>query len=243
MLRCRLEFVQSPIKRQSSEKLRGLLPWYVNGTLAASERQAVEAWLRGSPEARAELAAVQQVCEAARRQPRHVPSPGVQTMVMARVHEQAARRSTLPAPWLRWAWGAAMAAATLLVLWLTIQPGVALQWTVNDGPLTAFRVYRAPAGSAEFALLRELPARPEAQQYTYVDTLLAPWQTYVYRVEGISLAGQSILSQAIAGRAWEALPYQLAILVLSLLAGMLAVRLARQVWDNGWAGGNIPRPV
>jgi hypothetical protein len=142
-----------------------------------------------------------------------------------------ARARPATSPWLAWAWGAAMTAAVLILLWATVQPGIALQWSVSDGGLTGFRVYRAPAGSANFGLLRQVPARPDARQYTYVDTLLVPGQTYVYRVEAVGQSGPLAASPTITGNALTALPYQLAILLTSLIAGYVAVMLARQ-WQG-----------
>ncbi len=45
----------------SEEELIALLPWYVNGTLSVAEKEAVEALLRESENARAEVAALQAV--------------------------------------------------------------------------------------------------------------------------------------------------------------------------------------
>jgi hypothetical protein len=219
-----------------SRQQEELLPWYTNGTLTAAEREAVERWLRQSPEAPAKLAGWQRLRTAVTSQAQQTPSPSVWQQVMARVQARRAtgqqtRVSLRPA----WAWGAALAAAVLILLWSTIQPGIVLQWSVSDGPLTAFRVYRAPLGSASFDLLHEVPAHPDVQRYTYVDAQLWPAQTYVYRVEGVRQGGQPALSQTITASALDALPGQLAILFTSLIVGYGAVILVQR-WQSGSQG-------
>lgn len=222
---------------RSSEELRELLPWYVNGTLSRDERAAVERWLRQSPQAAADLASWRRLSAAVSGQKLGRPSSSVRRRVMARTArtQGAARTRRLRHAWV---WGAALALAILVVLWSAIQPGIVLQWSVNDGPLTAFRVYRAPAGSADFDLLQELPAQPDAQRYTYVDARLWPTQTYVYRVEGVRQSGQTALSQSITASALQAFPGQLAILLTSLIAGCSAVALARR-----WRGPGLQRSM
>jgi hypothetical protein len=105
---------------------------------------------------------------------------------------------------------------------------------VDGGTPTAFRIYRAPAGSADFGLLGEVPAEPEVQQYAYVDA--RPWQaqTYVYRVEAVGAAGQAAASRAITVNATDALPSQLGILLMSLAVGCAAVALVQRWRIAGW---------
>lgn len=207
--------------------LRELLPWYVNGTLGVKERQAVERWLREDPQAAAELADWQRLQAALAGQPLRAPSPALRRQVLTRAHGAPAR-PFLPG----WAWGVALAVVALALLWFAVRPGVVLQWSVNDGPLSAFRVYRAPVGSGDFVLLDELPARPDARQYTYVDARLLPWQDYVYRVEGVGQAG-ALSSPAITVRGLEALPAQAAVLLASLFVGCAAALLIPR-WRPAW---------
>jgi hypothetical protein len=85
-----------------------------------------------------------------------------------------------------------------------------------------FRVYRAEvdageaAETAQFELLDELPASEQARQYTFTDFRLLPGQNYVYRVEGLNEAGQPAASQTISGQGIDALPGQLAIMIVLL---------------------------
>jgi hypothetical protein len=206
-----------------------LLPWYVNGTLTAAECEAEEHWLRQSAAAQVELEVWRRLRAAVVGQPQRSPSPAVWRRVMARVRAQGAVRQPVRArPLLAWAWGGALAAALLILLWSTVQPGVVLQWSVSDGPLAGFRVYRAPLGSADFSLLYETPAQPGVDRYTYVDARLLPGRAYVYRVEGVGRGGRSAFSRAITASALDALPAQLAILLISLIGGCGAAMLAQR---------------
>jgi anti-sigma factor RsiW len=212
-----------------------LLPWYLNDTLSAAERRAVESWLEQGAEAEAGLAAWQQVQQAVAGQPEQVPSPAVWQRVSARVRARPApkRASVLP----RLAWGVAATLAVLIALWTVLQPGIVLAWTVQGGPLTAFRVYRAPVGTADFGLVGEVPVVPGVQQYRYVDA--RPWtaQAYVYRVEAIGTEGRPLTGHTTSASALEALPGQVAVLLASLIAGCVAVVLARGWWGPALAAG------
>jgi len=215
-----------------------LLPWHANDTLTAFERIVVERWLRRSSEARARLAGWRRLRQAVADQELRTPSPSTWRRVMTRVREPDAARLQRRMPLgLTWAWGTVLTLAVLIMLWVVIQPGIVLQWSVSDGPPVAFRVYRAPVGSADFSLLHEEPARPDVQRYTYVDARPWPVRTYVYRVEGVRRSGQSsALSPAVTASALDALPGQLALLCTSLIVGYGAVILA-QWWKFGGRGG------
>ena len=196
------------------------MPWYVNGTLSAAQRRAVKRQRDHLPEIAAELAEWQRLHTAVRTQPQQKPAPAVWQRVMAKVGpSRSTQRQAAALPRLTWAWGGALALAIMLLLWIGIQPGIVLRWSVDGTPLTAFRVYRAAAGSTDFELVREVPAQVDARQYTYVDPLPVPGQTYVYRVEGVGPDSRSTYSQAVAASAIEALPGQLAILLTGLLGG------------------------
>ena len=146
---------------------------------------------------------------------------------------RSARRLPGMPRWLPWAGGLALALAAVLVLWAVFQPGIGLQWTVSGSSVTAFRIYRAPMGSDNFQLVREVPARPGAQDYTYVDPVVLPSQTYIYRVEGVS-QGQSALSPTLALNGAEAMRMQLLILMTGLVVGCVAAFLTQQLRSVGW---------
>jgi hypothetical protein len=119
-----------------------------------------------------------------------------------------------------------LAVLTLAVLWNVIQPGIGLQWSVNGSVPAAFRVYRAPLGSDRFEIVREVPARPNTLDYSFIDTTLWPGQAYQYRIEAIN---HEAMSATIAASGSDVLPLQLAIVFSSLLIGLAAVIALRQL--------------
>ena len=212
-------------RKISSQKLRGWLPAYLNHTLPEGDRAAVEAALLQSAEAQADLNQWRQVRTAATGQPWQTPSPIVRQKIMVQARSiPQLRRSP---QWLPWIGGLVLTIAVTIVLWAIVQPGIGLQWSVSSDGLTAFRVYRAPAGSDRFTVVDEIPARPNTQDYAFVDTVLWPGQTYVYRIEGVS-SQQSAVSQSITVNGLEALPAQLAILLTSLIIGYAAMYVMQQ---------------
>lgn len=222
------------MSRRLSKRMKELLPWYVNGTLSAADRNAVERGRDQSPGLASELAAWQRLHTAVRAQPEQRVAPGVWQRVLAEVRSSCSTgRQMVARPWIAWAWGGVLALTVMLLLWGSIQPGIVLRWSVDNVPLTAFRVYRAAAGSTDFELVQEVPAEADAQQYTYVDPLLVPGRTYVYRVEGVGPGSQSVFSQAVVASAIEALPGQLAILLIGLAGGYVTVFLMPRLRGSG----------
>ena len=216
--------------KRLSKRARDLLPWYVNGSLTTTEQKSVERWLRYSPDGSAELANWQQVRTAVSDQALQEPSPDTWRRVTTRVRslgDSSERTQILPRP--AWGWGGALAVAIAALLWVVFQPGIVLQWSVNDGPLTVFRVYRAPADSTDLELVYETHAQPDSGEYTFVDAALWPGQTYVYHVEGLRPGEQPAVSQAITANALEALPSQLAIILVGLIGGYGAAMLVQQL--------------
>jgi len=224
------------LKKQSNEALQTLLPFYLNDTLSVTEKQAVEEWLRREPEQQANLATLRRVYSAASGRPQTAPSPAVRQRLIAQMRTTRQLRSV--PRWLPWAGGFALAVTLLIALWLIVQPGISLQWTA-DGPVTAFRVYRAPVGSDNFELMYATPAQPNAQEYTYIDTLIWPSQTYVYRVEGIG-QNQPAVSRAITANGQGALPGQIMIVFTSLMAGCCAFSVMRSYLGDGY---RLTRPL
>lgn len=220
--------------RRLSKRVKELLPWYVNGTLRAAERKAVERQRDRLPEIAARLAEWQELYAAVRTQPEQKPASPVWRHTMARVrslYSTGRQVDALPRP--TWAWGGVLALAIIVLLWGSIRPGIVLRWSVDNVPVSAFRVYRAAAGSSDFELVHEIAAKADAQQYTYVDPLPVPGQTYVYRVESVGPGSQSTFSRAVVASAIEALPGQLAILLTGLIGGYGAVSLISQVRIGG----------
>lgn len=202
--------------RRAPGGVRRVLPWYVNDTLGEREREEVERWLAGEPGAAEDLASWQRLHAAVQSLPLQEPPAPLRGRVLAQVAGSGVPR----VPQVRsWALGVALSLVVLLLLWGVARPGIVLQWEVHARTVTAFRIYRAPAGSGEFELLREVEARPEEREYTYVDLRSVPVQTYVYRVEGVGAAGQLLRSAAVTISGQEALPAQVAVILVSLAAG------------------------
>jgi hypothetical protein len=214
------KFMNKPTPPQN---LDALLPWYANHTLSAVERATVKGWLKTQPAARAQLAAVDSLRSAISAQPGIAPSPAVRRQLLARL--KAERRA--PARLARSAWwlGSAVAVVLLVALWVVVQPGIALQWSVAGNGASAYRVYRAPVDSEDFNLLSEVPAQVDTRTYTFTDVTSLPSQTYTYVVEVVTNNGQSLASQTVIGRGLEALPAQLALILTSLVAGAAVMLL------------------
>jgi anti-sigma factor RsiW len=213
---------------KSLKRLREWLPWYVNGTLGPAERRAVDEWLAGDPDAQAELAAWQRVRAQAVAQPQAALPAAVRARLMARVRSQTALPQARPAWRPSWVWGLGAALIVVLLLWITVKPGIAVQWSVAQGQAGTFRVYRADAGSTEFVLVGQLAAQPGVRAYTFEDAWLAPWQSYVYRVQAVGQAGAVSSGPAVAGRGLDAFPYQIAILLTGLAAGYVVMAFMSQ---------------
>jgi hypothetical protein len=214
------------VLHQSDQTLSLLLPAYLNHTLSVSEQRSVEEWLRRDPQARAELTAWQQLRAGVIDQPHTVPSATSKRKLMARL--QAAPKPSIATRWLPWTSGLVLAALVLIVLWLTIQPGIGLQWSIADGSVSSFRIYRAPSGSNDFTVVRDIPAQPGIHDYTYIDTSLSLNPDYVYRVEGRQ-GELAATSPTITASAQEVMRNQLIILSISLIAGLSGVMLG-QYW-------------
>ena len=116
-------------KHRSTQDPLDLLPWYANHTLSATERETVEAWLEAHPEASPQLAAIESVRSAVIGQPRLSPSPAVRRQLLARLHTE--RHTAVRPDRSAWLIGSAVALVLLVALWAVVQPGIALQWSVD----------------------------------------------------------------------------------------------------------------
>jgi hypothetical protein len=212
-------------KKRISHPSADLLPWYLNRSLPAADRPAAEEQARRSAQT---LSAWQAVRSVALSQPSRLPPAAVRQRVLAQTQAtERGRRMPRGLPLLS---GAAFAVLALLLLWNVVQPGIGLQWSVNGAAATAFRVYRAPAGSDRFEILREIPAQSGITDYSYVDTALWPGLDYQYRVEAVN---DRAASATIAANGTEVLPAQLAIVLSSLLLGSAGAYALRAVARPG----------
>lgn len=208
-------------KKRVSHPVTELLPWYLNHSLPTTEQPEAEEQARLEPQT---LSAWQAVRSAALSQPARVPPLGVRQRVLAQA--SASMRARRVPRWLPVLSGAVFAILAMLLLWNVVQPGIGLQWSVNGAVPTAFRVYRASAGSDHFEILREIPAQSGIMDYAYVDTALWPGQMYQYRVEAVN---DRAASATIAANGAEVLPAQLAIVFSSLLIGISGAYLLREM--------------
>ena len=208
-------------KKRISHPSADLLPWYLNRSLPAAERPAAEEQARRLSRT---LSAWQAVRLAALSQPARLPPAAVRQRVLAQTQAAGrARRMLRGLPLLS---GAIFAMLALLLLWNVVQPGIGLQWSVSGAAPTAFRVYRAFAGSDRFEILREIPAQSGIMDYSYVDTALWPGQRYQYRVEAVD---DWAASATIAANGADVLPTQLAIFFSSLLLGIAGAYVLREM--------------
>lgn len=214
-------------KTPSSHSSIDLVPWAVNHSLTEAEQHALEETVRQQPEHARELAAWQQVRMAALSQPQRAPAPIVRQRLLAQAHAQRAQMRFKALPrWLPLLSGVILTLLTLAVLWNVVQPGIGLQWSVNGSVPSAFRVYRAPLGSDRFEIVREVPARADTWDYSFVDTTLWPGQAYQYRIEAVN---HEAMSDTIAANGADVLPLQLAIVFSSLMMGLAAAYVLRQL--------------
>lgn len=214
-------------KRPSNSDPDSLLPWYVNHTLSAAERDAVETWLKTLPDAVERLNAIDDLRSTINAQPKISPSPRVRQQLLAQIRTRQRAPRLLARP--TWLIGPVVAVLLLVALWMVVQPGIALHWSVAGTGASAYRVYRAPVDTEQFNLISEIPARNDAQAYSFTDVTSLPGQTYTYVIEAVTESGQTTRSPLAVGRGLDVLPAQLALILTSLVAGAAAILLVGNV--------------
>lgn len=204
------------------KRAKSLLPWYVNGSLEAEERQGVADWLQSDDHAAEMQSELQQFATLVRDQETRTPPRSVDTKLFARIRERQARWRGIR----QWAWGIPVAALLFALLWLVIQPGAQLQWSVRGDAVSEFRVYRAPVGSTTFELIAEIPAIASQQSYQYRDVDIFPGKPYHYTIEIVDQAGNISRSPVVASDPWESLSIYMTIMLTSfvLAFGMIAIK-------------------
>jgi hypothetical protein len=237
------------IRKKITQHLYTQLPAYINGALNPTQKRIVAFWLKRDEQARITAENLQTLQTAVRRQPRRGPSPAVLGKIQAQIHSQqtassrttpqraALQRASLHKPALGFPI-LLLSIVTLIlaatIMWQALPPGIVLQWSVEGQAPATYRVYRAAAGSEQiiadnqFKLLDEVSAAGRDRQYTFTDIRLLPGQNYVYRVEGLTAAGQPAASQTITGRAIDALPGQLAMLLVFIFCGYVVWTMFQQ---------------
>ncbi len=212
------------IRKKINQHLNTQLPAYINGTLSPVQQKIVGFWLERDEQAQATAENLKTLQTAIRHQPRPTPSPAILSKIQAQIHSQQAAANRQKPPLQRQAIGfpiLLLSFVTLLlaaaVMWQALPPGIVLQWSVEGQAPESFLVYRAEVDSeSQFQLLDKIPAS-QVSEYTFTDVRLLPGQSYVYRVEGLNASGQPAASQTITGQAIDALPGQLALLLVLVL--------------------------
>ncbi len=155
------------------------------------------------------------------------PSPSVERELLARVRVHEAQRLVPPPTWETWAWGIAIALLVAALLWGLLKPGVVLEWSVEEGAVTSFEIHRADVKTRDFTLYERFEVERPAELYRYVDALVWPGRTYVYRIK--ALIGETAVSgQEIIVRGSLALPGQLSVLLTGAMLGYAAIILMQQ---------------
>jgi hypothetical protein len=208
------------------DKNRSLLPWYFNHTLSESERSVVETWLQSDPDAKARYQGIRQSAQIITTQEEQAPPAQVRTRLLAQIRKQPVRTKYSSHPWI---WGVPMMLLIFILLWLMVQPGTQLQWTVSGNTPADFRIYRAPAGSGQFTLIEEMPAAPAQQTYQYADYLVVPGQNYQYRIEVRDQSGNTSLSQTAVSDSLMTLAAQIAILLTSFMLTFGIITVSQEI--------------
>ena len=76
-----------------NEKIEQWLPWYVNGTLSATERAEMERYLAGDADARLEVAAFTRAANAMKSGSQRVPTDRGLYELMSRIHAEKSTRN------------------------------------------------------------------------------------------------------------------------------------------------------
>jgi hypothetical protein len=119
-----------------------------------------------------------------------------------------------------------------------------LQWSVEGEGAQGFHVYRATvepgrtAEASDFVLLDEVPVRSGKEAYSFTDVRLLPGQEYVYRVEVLNQQGWPAASQTVTGRSADALPGQIAMLLVFLFAAY-SLWAMRGLWQPQQPGFSL----
>jgi hypothetical protein len=207
--------------------MRDLLPYYVNGTLPPEKRQAVEIWLQEHPEAQDDLAAWSALRSAVVQRKIVYPSADTLQRIYSRLSDTNKPVMTRYYAWLPRALGLAMMVVAVIALWLSVRPGVVLEWKVSGEVPSTFRVYRAMDYAGSYRLIREIAAEPGVEQYRFVDTLLIPGLNYSYRVEGVRQDNTLTASKSVSSSSLSVLFSIFAILLVSSMIGYAVILLMR----------------
>lgn len=206
-------------------KNRILLPWYINHSLTEAETSSVEFWLQNNPDAGAYQNSIQRIAGAIHCQNEVKPSLQVRAKVLSEISQIAQQTQNI---W-QWLWGIPLATLIFALLWLVIQPGNQLQWSVQGADAAVFRIYRAPVGDSNFKLVNELAANPIQQDYQFADPVILLGQNYNYAIEIIDQFGNTSISQVATSNSMTLLVAQFAILLTSFMLTFGMITIAQEL--------------
>lgn len=209
-------------------KNKELLPWYINRTLSEKESQSVEAWLQGDPGAGIHQNSIKQIARVINSQETITPSQHVRARILSDIQQPTRSRINTS----QWVWGIPLVVLFFALLWLMIQPGNQLQWSVQGSDAAAFRVYRAPIGQSDFEFIEELPASPSQEIYHFADPLILPGQNYHYAIETVDQSGNTSISRVVINNSFMAAAAQFAILLTSLMLTFGMITIAKEFEPN-----------
>jgi hypothetical protein len=198
------------------KNLKTMLPLYLTGRLSNAQRRIVEAWLRRSPAARADLEKLRSLKSDIELE-RQVPL-APEAWPRLDVRSSAGIPAARPVNARTWGFGMVLGLLLFLFAWFAIPPAVELQWSVDGTSPIEFHVYRAEAAAASFELVEAIPADEPATSYVFRDYQLLPGREYVYRIEAIGPNNQAIANDWVTGDASLVLPGQLALLTAGLIS-------------------------
>ena len=208
------------------EKSNLLLPWYINETLSKSEKIAVQDLIDHHPNSLKDYRITQHISKILQEQESLSPSNRVKDHLLKIVHNQPIRPKITIHTWL---WGGPLTIIIFIMLWLVVQPGTLLLWSINGISTESFLIYRAPEGSSQYVLIDELSANPSQPNYQYADTLVVPWQTYQYLIEVRDQYGNITRSQATTNDSQMALAAQIALFLTSIILTFGIIKVVQEI--------------
>ena len=208
------------------EKTKLLIPWYINKTLSRSENKAVQNLIKHHPNLLDDYQITQRISNILQAQESLAPSNRVKNHLLTTVHNQPIRSKN---PLHTWLWAVPMMLFIFIILWLVVQPGTLLQWSINGNSPESFLIYRAPEGSTQFVLIDELSATPFQPNYQYADILVVPGQTYQYLIEVRDQNGNTTRSHATTNNAQMALAAQIALFITSSIITFGIIKVLQEI--------------
>ncbi len=150
-------------------------------------------------------------------------TPSQRMIFLDRIHSQVdlleKQRGTSRIAWMPKVIGALVMLVALMLLWVSVKPGVFLEWKVTGESPGTFNIYRSIDGQENYYFVREVAAIPGVDSYHYTDTGILPGLKYSYRVEGVQGELTLAVGQASASSSSEIFLVQIAILLISAFLG------------------------